>query len=157
EVANGLAINSDDAGADLDGDGYGNLEELVAGTSPTNSASFPARRSAVLSAIDKHALAILSGDQLGFGAGNTGTFTQRAARSTVALAHGGFYYYEAHREVAVENFGAGVATALAPLDMIAGASDQSTGINTLGFVAANGAQVGSFTAANTDTYGFAVD
>ncbi len=158
EVAYGFSVLSDDAADDTDGDGYGNLEEHHAATVPTSAASAPARRYAVLSTTDRHASSVLSADQRGFGAGNTGAASQRAVRSDLALAPGsGFFYYEGKREVATNNYGFGVGTSASVLENFAGVNNQSAGMNTIGFVAYNGAQVQTFTAANMDYYGVAVD
>lgn len=158
EVANGTAINSDDAAGDLDNDGYGNLEELIGGSNPNNALSYPARRVAVLSTTDRNVNAIISADQRGFGAGNAGVGGQRAARSDIALQPGGgFYYYEGRREVVAQNLGFGVATAAVALDTFAGSSNLSAGVNTMGTIFYNGMQQSTFNGNNADTYGIAVD
>jgi RHS repeat-associated protein len=41
EVANGLAVVSDDAAADADGDGYSNSAEYLAGTNPNDDTDYP--------------------------------------------------------------------------------------------------------------------
>lgn len=158
EVANGFLVLTDDAGSDADNDGYGNLEEMRASTNPNSAASAPARRFALLSTTDRHADSVIAANQRGFGPGSAGAASQRAVRADISLAPGGgFFYYEGRRETGTNNYGFGVGTGAHALDNFAGSTNQSAGMNTIGFVAYNNAQVQTFTAANTDYYGIAVD
>lgn len=87
----------------------------------------------LLSTTDKHASVELNADSLGavFSVANN----HRAVRSTLAIEPGsGFYYYEGHREVAPGNFGFGVATSDETLDNYGGFSNQSLGVNALGYI-----------------------
>ena len=107
-----------------------------------------------LNEMDKHPTLVLSADGLGV------AFTEwghRAVRSDKFIAPGsGFYYFEGRRELATANYGFGLATAAAPLDMHGGATDQSLGCNVLGTCLYDATWQGNLSGTQ-DTYGFAVD
>ena len=103
---------------------------------------------------DKHPTVVLSADKLGV------FFTEwahRGVRSDKAVQPGsGFFYFEGRREVAVANYGFGIATAAAPLDDFGGADNESLGLNVLGSFFYGGSWAGNLEGTQ-DTYGFAVD
>jgi len=159
EVTNSLnPLDAADAVADPDNDGYTNLDEFLQGTNPNDAFSYP-NSPARLNDADKDASINLSADR--FGLSYTAGSNHRGVRSNVAIQPGsGFYYYEGRRQVAVGNMGFGVATSAAPLNNFGGYTDQSIGINALGYVYYNNVnQLGSANSAITgsDTYGIAVD
>ena len=159
EVNNGLnPLDAADALLDPDSDGYSNLDESQQGTDPQNAFSYP-NSPARLSDSDKDPSISLSADRLGVT--YSGGANHRGVRSEQAIQPGsGFYYYEGHREIGVDNMGFGVATSLASLQNYGGYGTQSIGINALGYVYYNrtnqlGSANSSITAA--DTFGIAVD
>jgi hypothetical protein len=144
-----------DASADRDGDGFSNLAELTAGTSPTDANDYPGRpRFAILSATDRHSSLVLSADQLSVSMTEA---AQRGVRSDLSIAPGsGFYYFEGDRQTYAGDYGFGLATAAHPLDLAGGANTLSMSVNTGGFVAYNGRSAGTFQRFNY-IYGLAVD
>lgn len=159
EQSNGLdPLDPADASQDADNDGYSNSQEHAAGTDPNNPASYPgAPAPARLSETDRHQSVSVSPDGLGASFSMAG---HHGVRSDLAIEqHSGFYYFEGHREVAAGNYGFGVATADAALDNFGGASNQSLGVNALGFVFFNNiSQVSDNTdISSAEYYGLAVD
>jgi hypothetical protein len=160
EIANGFDLNDNaDATEDADADGYSNLDEQAAGTDPNNAESYPGAPNATrLNDQDKHASITLSED--GYGA-EFSLSGHHGVRSDVAVEAGsGFYYFEGRREVSAGNYGFGVATSAVALDTFGGATDQSIGLNALGYLFYNNANL--ISADNTDVlaaeyYGVAVD
>jgi len=159
EVSNSLnPLDALDVTADPDQDGYTNQEEFLRGTNPVDAFSYP-NAPARLSSTDKDLSISLSADNLGvtYSAGST----HRAVRSNIAIQPAsGFYYFEGTRQVPVGDMGFGVATASTLLTNFGGASDQSIGLNALGFVFYNNVnQLGSSNSAITgsSTFGVAVD
>ena len=159
EVNNNLnALDAGDAILDADTDSFSNLTEYQSGTDPNDAFSYP-DSPARLSPTDKDPSISITADR--FGAFFSAGATHRAIRSEQAIQPGsGFYYYEGRREVAVGDMGFGVATASASLTNFGGFTDQSIGINALGFVFYNNInQLGSANSSitGTDTFGIAVD
>jgi hypothetical protein len=112
-----------------------------------------------LNSSDKHPSISLSSNSLG--AIFSDTCCHHGIRSTTGISPAsGFYYYEGHREVNAGNFGFGVATASETLSNFGGFSNQSLGVNTLGYIYYNDqSQIpgnNPTILANT-TYGIAVD
>lgn len=159
ELANGLDPQVQDANADPDLDTFTNYSEYLAGTNPQDAASFPgAVIPTTLNAADAGIGVSLSADALG--AAFTDTNNHRGVRSTAGITSGsGIHYFEGTRLVPSGNFGFGVATPAETLLNFGGFSNQSIGVNALGFVFYNGSAVlsGSSAISGATTIGFAVD
>lgn len=112
-----------------------------------------------LNPADSDPSVVLSADRLSVAFTVPGN--HRAVRSTIAVAPGsGFYYYEGRRLVAPGNFGFGVATAAQTLTNFGGSSNQSIGVNALGYIFhANSSQIpgNDPTIQANDTIGIALD
>jgi Bacterial TSP3 repeat len=160
EVTYSLNPNdASDANIDADGDSYSNSAEYAAGTDPQNSSAYPgAPSSARLSETDKHSSIAISAD--GFGAEFT-LSGHHGVRSDLAIdPSSGFYYFEGHREGPAGNYGFGVATSTETLANFGGVSNQSIGVNALGFVYYNGSSVAGSSIpeiTSTDYFGIAID
>ncbi|MFT6905589.1 MAG: hypothetical protein ACJAS1_002246, partial [Oleiphilaceae bacterium] len=160
EVNQGLDPNNiSDATLDADTDGYSNFDEYTAGTNPQNAQSYPGATAYTrLSETDKDASITLSANQLSASFSIAG---HHGVRSDIGIEAGsGFYYYEGFRNVSADNFGFGVASTSADLDNFGGNSNQSLGVNALGYVYYNNSS--QLSAVNTDIssseyYGLAVD
>jgi hypothetical protein len=160
EVNQGFDPNeTNDAILDTDSDGYSNFDEYTAGTDPQNAQSYPGAVSITrLSETDKDSSITLSADQLGASFSISG---HHGVRSNTGIEAGsGFYYYEGFRHVDAANFGFGVATTAAALDNFGGSSNQSLGLNALGYIYYNNSN--QLSGVNTDIsnaeyYGLAVD
>mgnify|MGYP003855750369 CR=1 FL=1 len=151
--------NINDATLDSDTDGYSNFDEYTAGTDPQNAHSYPGAVAITrLSDTDKDTSITLSADQLGASFSTSG---HHGVRSDTGIEAGsGFYYYEGFRNINAANFGFGVATTTAALDSFGGNSDQSFGINALGYIYySNSSQLSGVNSdiSSSEHYGLAVD
>ena len=160
EVNQGLDPNDvSDAAFDTDSDGYSNFDEYTAGTDPQNAQSYPGAVAITrLSETDKDPSITLSADQLGASFSISG---HHGVRSDTGIEAGsGFYYYEGLRHVDTANFGFGVATTTAALDSYGGSSNQSLGVNALGYIYySNSSQLSGINTdiSSSEHYGLAID